>query len=123
MKIASLVIGCVTILLSFIPCLGWFAILPAVVGIILGVLAFKQARKNNQPKGMPIAGIVLNIVSILFVCVFTTLVYSSSTTASKEKGSTTASEEVGTKLENKISLEEMEKEWEREIDKAMQELQ
>jgi hypothetical protein len=77
MKQASLIIGIIVIIgmvIGFIPCLGWFNWLNlplAVVGIVLGAIAYKDERnlpmqyeydpmiqrKNDLPIGLILCGI------------------------------------------------------------------
>lgn len=69
MNIASLVLGIIALLLSFIPLLGTVAYLPAVLSIIFGlVVIFKKAKEGEQSKkGMGIVGLVLSIIAIVLV--------------------------------------------------------
>lgn len=71
MIIASLVIGIVSFILGFVPFCNYFATIPAIVGIILGVVGLTNAKKSEQPTGMAIAGIVLNAVAIVFILLWT----------------------------------------------------
>ena len=67
MAISSLIIGIIAVILSFIPCVNWFALLPAVLGIILGFVGRSSAKKANQPTGAATAGIVLNILAVVWI--------------------------------------------------------
>ncbi|MBQ4480830.1 MAG: hypothetical protein IJJ33_08750 [Victivallales bacterium] len=67
MGVASLVIGIIAVILGFIPCVGQFAFIPAVLGIILGAVGIASAKKNNQPKGTAVAGLVLNIIAVAVI--------------------------------------------------------
>jgi len=60
--IAGLVLGILAAVVSFIPCLGMYAIFPGVVALILAIVAFMQANKGGAPKGMIIAALVLSLV-------------------------------------------------------------
>lgn len=70
MAVASLVLGIVALVVSFIPCIGLIAIVPALVGLILGIVALVQAKKKQQPKGMATAGIILSILAIIWPLIF-----------------------------------------------------
>ena len=63
--IAGFVLGVWAIVLSFIPCLGMYAIFPGVVGIILSCISIKQASGAGAPKGLAIAGLVCAIIGTL----------------------------------------------------------
>ncbi|UCC12750.1 MAG: DUF4190 domain-containing protein [candidate division WOR-3 bacterium] len=82
MGIASMVIGIVSAILGFIPMCGWFATLPAVVGLILGIVDVVQKNKNQQPgKGIGIAGIILNSIAIILILIWTFVIVAASATA------------------------------------------
>ena len=70
MGVASLVIGIISIVLSFIPCVNWFALVPSIVGIILGAVGLSKAKKANEPTGCATAGLVLNIISCVWIVVW-----------------------------------------------------
>lgn len=64
MGIASMVIGIVSLVCSFIPCVGFFTLIPILVGFILGIVDTVLKGKAKQPRGMSIAGIVLNAIAL-----------------------------------------------------------
>ena len=67
MGVASLVLGIVSIVFCWIPCVGNFAFLPGVIGIILGGCGIHVAKKRNgEGKGVAIAGLVLSIIAVIF---------------------------------------------------------
>lgn len=68
MGIAGLIVGIVALLFSFIPCLGMWAIVPAVVGLILSAISMKQAGAAGGSKGMAIGGLICSIVGLLIAC-------------------------------------------------------
>jgi hypothetical protein len=63
----SLVKGIGALLLSFIPCIGVFALFPGVLGLILGGIGLVVAKKSNgrQGTGLPIAGMSVSGAAIL----------------------------------------------------------
>jgi RNA polymerase subunit RPABC4/transcription elongation factor Spt4 len=61
-SIAGLVLGIVSAVGGFIPGLNYIAWLIGIVGIILSVIARKNAREANQPTSQATAGLVLSIV-------------------------------------------------------------
>lgn len=68
MDVASLVLGIISIVLGFIPLCGAIAFIPALVGLILGIIVLVKKSKDPQaPKGMSIAGVALNSLAILFI--------------------------------------------------------
>jgi hypothetical protein len=60
--IAGFVLGLVALIISFIPCLGMYALVPGIIAIILTAIAFSQASKKNGAKGLIIAALVVSIL-------------------------------------------------------------
>ena len=67
MGVASLVIGIVALFTAFLPLIGATAILPALVGLGLGLGHVVSAKQRQQPRGMGVAGVVLNGLAIVVV--------------------------------------------------------
>ena len=60
MAIASLVLGIISLVLSFFG-LGMISVFTVIIGIILGVLG----RKDPEKKGMATAGLVCSIIALV----------------------------------------------------------
>ncbi|MHC4460668.1 MAG: hypothetical protein ACYS6W_03300 [Planctomycetota bacterium] len=71
MGLAAMIIGIIAVVLGFIPFCGYFALLPAIAGLILGIVDVKKKSKAQQPKGQGMAGIVLNAVAIIVILLWT----------------------------------------------------
>jgi len=71
MGLVAMIIGIIAVVLGFIPFCGYFALLPAIVGLILGIVDVKQKSKAKQPKGQGMAGIVLNAMAIIVILLWT----------------------------------------------------
>lgn len=67
MGVASLVLGIISILFAGIPFCGTIFILPALIGLFLGIAFIVEAKKHNIPHGIGIAGVVLNAISLFLV--------------------------------------------------------
>jgi len=83
MGLAAMIIGIIAVVLGFIPFCGYFALLPAIVGLILGIVDVKQKSKTKQPKGQGMAGIVLNAVAIIVILLWT-LVFAAGSVATRD---------------------------------------
>ena len=70
MGVASLVLGILSLIVSFVPCCGTLAIIPAIIALILGIVEVVKKSKAGQPKGMGIAGIVLSAISVIVIIVW-----------------------------------------------------
>ena len=60
--IAGLVLGIIALIISFVPCLGMYALLPGIVAVILSAVGFSQASKANAKKGLITAALVISIL-------------------------------------------------------------
>ena len=69
MAVAGLVLGIVGIVFTFIPGINLIGIIAAIIGIILSAIAMKQQEK----KGMAVAGLVLSIIALV-ICVIAVLI-------------------------------------------------
>jgi hypothetical protein len=74
MAVAGLVLGIVSFVISFIPCVGLLAILPAILGIIFSIIGISKAKTTGQGKGMAIAGLILSILAIAWVPIYILLI-------------------------------------------------
>lgn len=63
--IAALITGIVTFVFAIIPCVGVFAIIPGIITIILASVGLSQASRQNSPKGILIAGLIIGIVALM----------------------------------------------------------
>ena len=61
--VAALVVGIVALVLAFVPFASYGAGLPAIVALVLGIVAV--ARSGNRKRRAGIAGIVLGIVALI----------------------------------------------------------
>ena len=60
--IAGLVLGILAAVVSFVPCLGMYAMFPGIIGLVLSIISIVQANKAGASKGMAIAGLVCSLV-------------------------------------------------------------
>lgn len=67
MGVAALVLGIVSIIIGFIPFCGAIAFLPAIIGLILGIVDIIQKSKKSQPRGIAIAGVILTGIAIIII--------------------------------------------------------
>ena len=75
MGIAGMILGIIAVLFGFIPVFGAFIAFPCIaVGLPLSGVGFYLNKKNNQGIGMSVAGLVTNIVALVFVILWITLV-------------------------------------------------
>lgn len=68
--IASMVLGIISLVLLFLPGIGWFGIITAIVGLVLGINSKNRIKANPNElggMGMASAGVVTNIVALVLV--------------------------------------------------------
>jgi len=65
MGIAALITAILTFVLSVIPCVGMIAIIPGIIAIILASVGLSQAARNDAPRGVLIAGLIIGIIAFL----------------------------------------------------------
>ncbi len=64
MQVAALVLGIVSLVLSLVPCLGAYALLVAVPGIVFSCIGFSKAKRTGEKSGFATAGLVMSIIAL-----------------------------------------------------------
>ena len=83
MGLAAMIIGIVAVILGFIPLCGMIAIVPAIIGLVLGIVDVQKRSKKQQPKGQGTAGIILNAAAIVVILIWT-LIFAAASEPLKE---------------------------------------
>jgi len=60
--IAAFVVAVVGIVISFIPCLGMYGLIPCGIALIIAIIAITIAVRTNSPKGLIIAALIISIL-------------------------------------------------------------
>jgi phosphate/sulfate permease len=63
--IAALITAIITFVLAVIPCVGFIAIIPGIIAIVLAAVGLSQSARNDSPRGILIAGLIIAIVASL----------------------------------------------------------
>jgi phosphate/sulfate permease len=63
--IAALITAIITFVLAVIPCVGLIAIIPGIIAIVLASVGLSQASRNNSPRGVLVAGLIISIIAVL----------------------------------------------------------
>lgn len=63
--IAALITAIITFVLAVIPCIGLIAIIPGIIAIVLASVGLSQATRNNSPRGVLIAGLIIAIIAAM----------------------------------------------------------
>ena len=68
MGVAALVLGIVSLVISFFPLCGTWAVIPAIVGLVLGIIDWvKKGKEEGAKKGKAIAGTICSAVAIIVI--------------------------------------------------------
>lgn len=67
MGVASLVLGIISLIIGFIPLCGAIALVPAIIGVILGIVDIVSKSKKGEKKGTSIAGLILSAIATLII--------------------------------------------------------
>lgn len=70
MGIAALVLGIVSLVISFIPFCGTWAVIPAVVGLVLGIIDWVKKGKAKEPKGKAVAGTICSGLAVIVIIIW-----------------------------------------------------
>ncbi len=62
--IISLVIAIFSFIFSFIPCVGYYAIGPAVFAILFSIAPFLILKKAGRKIGIPLASLIISLVAV-----------------------------------------------------------
>ena len=57
--VAALIMGIISFVVAFIPCIGIFAFLTAAIAIVLAAIGISQASRTDSPKGLMVGGLVV----------------------------------------------------------------
>lgn len=60
--IIAIILGGLALILSF-TCIGFIAILPGIVAIVLSAISLSQANKENAPRGLSVSSLIISIVA------------------------------------------------------------
>ena len=63
--VAALITAIITFVLAVIPCVGLIAIIPGIIALVLAFVGLSQASRNNSPRGLLIAGLIIAILGTL----------------------------------------------------------
>lgn len=104
MEIASLILGIVSVIGGFVPIFNIILLIPAIIGLILGIVArAKRKKEQNKSKGMDIIGIIFNAIAL--VVILGSLIFSFFALIfgfAEQKNLTEKKEEIQTKQQTEI---------------------
>ncbi len=69
--LVSLVLGIVSVIVSWVPFVGLISVVMGIIGAVFGHRGFAQSRTTANGRGMAIAGLILNYLSIVIALAVT----------------------------------------------------
>ncbi|MFB9079719.1 hypothetical protein ACFFLS_07515 [Flavobacterium procerum] len=72
---ASLIFGITALILSFIPCVGFLAVILDAPAIFFAIIGLSKAKAENAPTGLVKAALVVSIAAALIIMVNIMLVF------------------------------------------------
>ncbi len=110
--VLSVIGGILSLIVAFIPCVGMMSIVTGVIGLVLGGIGLLVAGGSNHGKGFPIAGVIVNLLSILVAVIWLVIL------AGMGKSNADAIKEVESADAIKISASDLSKEYNTNVVKA-----
>lgn len=84
MGVASLVLGILSVLICWIPCVNYLAFIPAIIGVILGIVDTVKKSKSGESKGMAIAGLILSAIAVVIIFFWTVIFGAAASTVNED---------------------------------------
>ena len=76
MGTASLVIGIFSLFFSFLPGISYIALLPAIVGLSVGIIEIINSRnKGKKPNSSEVAGTIINSLALINIIILSLFLY------------------------------------------------
>jgi ascorbate-specific PTS system EIIC-type component UlaA len=114
--ITGLVLGIVSLLISIIPRVGLFALVPGIIAISFSIIALKQANRANGSKVIIILALIISILGTSFAALWIFNITSSDNTQKKEI-------ETGIERDDNGSIDENTNNLNSKLEKTMEELE
>lgn len=70
MAAAGLILAIIAIVLSFIPCVGYLAFVPGILGIIFSAIGLSQSRQSRRGKWLALPGLVFSVTAAVWPFLF-----------------------------------------------------
>lgn len=93
MGIASLILGILALTVAWVPCVGVYAIVFSIVGLVLGAVAYPKAKKAGKGTGLALAGLICNIVAT-GLAIYWCVIMGAAATSAADSGLLDAAKEI-----------------------------
>ena len=108
MGIIGIVLGVISLIVAFIPCVGIVAFVPAGLALVFSIISIVQASRENGSKGLGIGALIISFVAILVAALWLVLFSGASVIADKVIKNSDKFEKFGKEFEDAFD-EEMDK--------------
>lgn len=63
--ILGLVFGSFSLIFSLIPCVGFYAIVPAFISLVFCIVSYVPAKREQQPTTVPLIGMIVAVMALV----------------------------------------------------------
>ncbi|TAJ14035.1 hypothetical protein DMA11_06695 [Marinilabiliaceae bacterium JC017] len=74
LAVAGLALSILAFIIALIPCFGFIALLPAVLGLIFGIIGLSHANRYYTPKAIAIVAVILSVTALVLGGIWTGVV-------------------------------------------------
>lgn len=74
MGIVGIILAITSLILAFIPCIGFVALLPAALAVVFSIISIIQASNGYGSKGLGIGSLIVSVLSIFFAVIWLSLI-------------------------------------------------
>lgn len=105
MGIIGIVLGVISLIVAFIPCVGVVAFIPGTLAVIFSIISIVQATKGYGSKGLGIGALIVSLVAILLAALWLALFSGATMVANKAIKDSGGFEQIGREFERAFEQE------------------
>lgn len=73
MGLTALILGIISVVMSMVPFCNYVGLIPAMIGLILGIVSLTQKEDDYNSRALSITGIVFCIIAVVMSVVWSVL--------------------------------------------------
>ncbi|HPJ21361.1 MAG TPA: hypothetical protein PLP30_05795 [Clostridia bacterium] len=73
MGLTALILGILSVLISIVPFCNYVGLIPAIIGIVLGVVSLTQKDESYNARPLAITGLVFCVIAVIMSIVWSVL--------------------------------------------------
>lgn len=75
MGLTALILGIISVLISMVPFCNYAGLIPAIIGIVLGVVSFTQEENSYNSRPLAITGLVFCVIAVVMSIVWSIFLF------------------------------------------------